>query len=263
MTTDGLPAGESQAYRGHTDPEGGRPALLAYILPLVVFSVLTAIEPKPRAEDLPDADAHAPASAAWYEIEYRHYPLVYSTKIALTVAAMAYAWPVYRRTWRRPGALAVLIGVLGVVAWVLLAMLQERLGSTFEFGKRSAFNPLQRFDDQPGLAFAFLAVRLLGLVVVVPIAEEFFLRGFLVRYLVDQEWWRVPFGTINRAALIAITVAPILMHPNEALAALVWFSAVTWLMVRTRNIWDCVAAHAITNLLLGAYVISTGNWWLM
>jgi hypothetical protein len=53
------------------------------------------------------------------------------------------------------------------------------------------------------------------------------------------------------------------MHPQEALAAAVWFSAITWLMLRTRNIWDCVAAHAVTNLLLGLYVVVTGNWWLM
>ena len=53
------------------------------------------------------------------------------------------------------------------------------------------------------------------------------------------------------------------MHPGELLAAFVWFSMVTWLMVRTRNIWDCVVAHAVTNLLLGIYVVTTGNWQLM
>jgi hypothetical protein len=51
-----------------------------------------------------------------------------------------------------------------------------------------------------------------------------------------------------------------LLHPAEALAAAVWFSLVTWLMVKTRNIWDCVAAHAVTNLLLGFYVLYTGEW---
>jgi hypothetical protein len=34
------------------------------------------------------------------------------------------------------------------------------------------------------------------------------------------------------------------------LAAAVWLSLDTWLMVRTRKIWDCVAAHAVTNLLV-------------
>mgnify|MGYP006910770527 CR=1 FL=1 len=42
-----------------------------------------------------------------------------------------------------------------------------------------------------------------------------------------------------------------------------WFSMVTWLYVRTRNIWDCVAAHAVYKVLLGIYVVSNGDWRLM
>jgi membrane protease YdiL (CAAX protease family) len=53
----------------------------------------------------------------------------------------------------------------------------------------------------------------------------------------------------------------VIYHP-EKLAALVWFSLVTWLMWRTRNIWDCVAAHAVTNLLLGIYVVTQHQWQL-
>jgi hypothetical protein len=45
-------------------------------------------------------------------------------------------------------------------------------------------------------------------------------------------------------------------------AAVVWFSLVTWLMIRTGNIWDCVAAHAVTNLLLGIYVLVSHDWHL-
>jgi hypothetical protein len=39
-------------------------------------------------------------------------------------------------------------------------------------------------------------------------------------------------------------------------------------MAKTRNIWDCVAAHALTNLLLGIYIFASGyiwasdRWWL-
>jgi hypothetical protein len=73
----------------------------------------------------------------------------------------------------------------------------------------------------------------------------------------------VPFGNVNRAAIAAGTVVPMLMHPAEFLAAAVWFTGITWLMVRTRNIWDCVAAHAVTNLLLGVYVVTFDQWQLM
>ena len=54
-----------------------------------------------------------------------------------------------------------------------------------------------------------------------------------------------------------------LMHPAELLAAAVWFSLVTWLMVKTRSLWDCIVAHATTNLLLGCYVLWSGEWTLM
>src|SRR5205085_2234687 len=112
-------------------------------------------------------------------------------------------------------------------------------------------------------AYGFLAVRFIGLVVIVPVIEEFFLRGFVMRFVMKDRWWEVPFGSVNRTAVIIGTALPILLHPQEAVAALVWFSAITWLMIRTRSIGSCVLAHAITNLMMGIYVIVTGNWWLM
>ena len=38
---------------------------------------------------------------------------------------------------------------------------------------------------------------------------------------------------------------------------------ITWLMLKTRSIWDCVVAHAATNLILGIYVVLSGTWRLM
>ena len=77
--------------------------------------------------------------------------------------------------------------------------------------------------------------------------------------MVRDTWWEVPFGEVTSTAILIGTLFPVLYHP-EKLAALVWFSLVTWLMIRTRNIWDCIAAHAITNLMLGIYVVSYADW---
>jgi uncharacterized protein len=73
--------------------------------------------------------------------------------------------------------------------------------------------------------------------------------------------YSVPAGQWNGKFLPPVvgTALPMLSHP-ELLAAAVWFSMITWLMVRTRNIWDCVTAHAITNLILGVYVVVSGDW---
>jgi len=151
--------------------------------------------------------------------------------------------------------------VVTVDGYAVLA--QAASGWLKSLGPRSAFNPLEELKDQSLLAYGFLTVRFFGLVLVVPVIEEFFLRGCVMRYVVSERFWEVPFGNVNRAAVIAGTLIPVLMHPQEALAAAIWFSAVTWLMIRSRNIWDCVLAHAVTNLLMGIYVIASGQWWLM
>lgn len=223
------------------------------------------------------------------KIPYQYYPWFYSAKIALTVLTMLVVWPGYRSfSWRVSG-LSIVVGVVGVVLWIALCHLRLEvrivgpvdrfLGGLLPWsdaeipsiglmailgtGERSAFNPLEQLADTPVWAYLFLVIRFTGLALIVPIIEEFFLRGFLMRYVMHANWWQVPFGQVNRAAVIVGTAVPMLMHPGELLAALVWFSMVTWLMVRTRNIWDCVVAHAVTNLLLGIYVVTTDNWQLM
>ena len=136
------------------------------------------------------------------------------------------------------------------------------MGGILGSGDRAAFNPFVQFAERPFWAWTFLAIRFFGLALIVPVIEEFFLRGFVMRFVVERDWWEVPFGKVNRLAIVLGTLVPVLSHP-EMIAAAVWFSLVTWLMLRTRNIWDCVAAHAVTNFLLGVYVVVSGDWWLM
>jgi len=238
---------------------------IVFLLPFVVFMLVGSVEPAAPA----DGGNAAGRTIGWFSfgISYSDYPLIYTIKIVLTLVAIAYVWPGYRQFAWRLGPLAIGIGVVGTAAWIGLAMLQRviaaRWGWDFGLGKRSAFNPLAEMRDHPAWAYTFLAIRFVGLAVVVPVIEEFFLRGFVMRFVIAPDWWKVPFGAATRLAIVVGTAVPVLMHPQEALAAAVWFSAITWLMLRTRNIWDCVAAHAVTNLLLGVFVVASGNWWLM
>jgi CAAX prenyl protease-like protein len=256
--------------------------------------LLTELEPSPppprpaeageaqtldaTGQPLPSTAAESTAEdpfAAADRAEYRRYPAIYSVKIALTVLAMALVWPGYRTFPCRVSPLALAVGVLGAPLWIGLCQLDWEpivlgplgLADFFrEMGERPAFNPLVELADSPRWAYGFLAIRFVGLALVVPVIEEFFLRGFVMRIVVHDQWEQVPFGSTTPAALAVGTALPMLMHPAELFAAMAWFSLVTWLMVRTRNIWDCVAAHAITNLLLGIYVVSVNtpeSWRLM
>ena len=240
-------------------------AWLIYVLPLVVFMLVGVLEPAPPSAA--DATSGQSGSSAWF-LPYSAYPIVYTLKIVLTLAAIGFVWPGYRQFPWRLSPWAFVVGVVGIVLWIGLCKLQLEivhwlsLDGLTHAGRRSAFNPLVQLADRPALARAFLAVRFFGLVVVVAIVEEFFLRGFVIRYFVRNDWWNVAIGEVNRTAIAVAIVVPVLMHPlaTEALAAAAWFGLVTWLSVRTRNIWDCVVAHGVTNLLLGLYVLYTGEW---
>jgi CAAX prenyl protease-like protein len=245
---------------------------LTFLLPFLVYMVLGAFEPaapKPSLV-LPDGSTRPAINQNWFGLEYRQYPVVYTVKIALTIAAMIFVWPGYRSFPFRISWLAVVVGVTGVVLWVAICQMHiERqllsplgLEKFLGLGDRPAFNPLAELAETPGWAYTFLGIRFVGLALVVPVIEEFFLRGFVMRWAVNDEWWNVPFGQATPLAVVLGTAVPMLMHPGELLAAFVWFSFVTWLMIRTRNIWDCVAAHAITNLLLGIYVVTQHQWQL-
>jgi uncharacterized protein len=232
-----------------------------FLLPFAVYMLAGSLDPTP---DQPGG------KAIGLSIPYSYYPWLYAIKIALTVATIVFVWPGYREFRLRLSPLAITVGVVGGPLWIGLCLLGweqvyllpvlERVGLGSLIGARSSFNPFEQLAGHS--AWAFLAVRFFGLVAVVPLIEEFFLRGFLMRFVMERDWWEVPFGKASTLAIVLGTVVPMLSHP-ELLAAAVWFSMITWLMLRTRNIWDCVAAHALTNLILGIYVVTTGTWRLM
>ncbi|MBL9123986.1 MAG: CAAX prenyl protease-related protein [Planctomycetaceae bacterium] len=275
-------------------PQGRRSPWLVFVVPFVVYLSLTQLEPAPpeRTADTPAAatgtatesdtptqpeaaaesspDAPAAAAPGLLGLEYRHYPLVYTFKIAVTFGLILLAWPGYREVPFRVTLVAPLVGAIGAPIWIGLCRLEtsllpalglDWLGDT---SARTGFNPLAELRDNPAWAYGFLAIRFFGLVVVVAIIEEFFLRGFLIRFLTRGDWWNVPLGTVTAFPLVAMTVAAALSHPpSEYLAAVVWFSLLSWLMLRTKSLWDCVIAHGVTNLLLGIYVVTTGQWEFM
>ncbi len=162
--------------------------------------------------------------------------------------------------------LAVFAGVLGGAIWIGLCRLNlesrfmTAIGLPVEWlGRRDAINPWEFFFDA-GDRNLFLVARFALLVIAVPIAEELMLRGFLMRYLEHASWETLSLDQIGRTGCIAATVYGVLSHPAEWIAAAVWFTLITLLMIRTKRFWDCVVAHSITNAILGAYVLWAQDW---
>jgi CAAX prenyl protease-like protein len=110
----------------------------------------------------------------------------------------------------------------------------------------------------------FLAVRILGSAGLVPILEELFWRGWLMRWLVAPKFQAVPLGTYTplsfwvTAALFASEHGP--YWEVGLLAGIIY----NWWLISTRNLADCILAHAVTNGCLAAYVLGWKQWqyWL-
>jgi hypothetical protein len=111
----------------------------------------------------------------------------------------------------------------------------------------------------------FLFFRIAISVVAVPILEELFWRGWLMRWLIDSDnFERVPLGTYAPMAFWVVALLFASEHGSFWDVGLLTGVIYNWWMVRTRNLWDCILAHAVTNGALAAYVVLAGQWqyWL-
>ena len=194
-----------------------------------------------------------------------HYPLSY---LAVVIGVgMATVWllrgkAILKPHWNvLPG---LVVGVIGVGVWIGLAELawERQLGRNLPEWLRPeprlGFNPHSHFSD-PLFVWGFVSVRLLGLVVLVPIVEEIFWRGFLARWLEDPDWEQVPLGRFSTRSFLGVVALFTLAHP-EWLAAAAYCALLNGLLLWKRDLWNCVIAHAVSNCLLAVYILGTESW---
>jgi len=113
--------------------------------------------------------------------------------------------------------------------------------------------------------FLFLFFRIAISVIAVPILEELFWRGWLMRWLIDgDDFRRVPLGKYTPMAFWVTALLFAAEHGSFWDVGLITGAIYNWWMVRNRNIWDCIVAHAVTNGALAAWVVGAGQWqyWL-
>ena len=211
--------------------------IVPYAIPIFAFLIFTNLE------------GHLPGPA-WY-------PLAYTLKV-LVVAFLAL---LYRRTWvdfrpvppLRTIALAVMTGLGVFVLWIKLEGWYPALPL---LGKRTGFDPQFLCATWK---LPFLTVRFLGLVLLVPLIEELFWRSFLIRWLIEPNFPKVPIGQVTPTAAAITSAVFALSHPEwlpALLTGLLW----AWLLWQTRSLSACLISHAIANLALGIHVLITGDW---
>jgi CAAX prenyl protease-like protein len=168
---------------------------------------------------------------------------------------------------------AVGVGLGVAVLWELLSRNVPGLTRIYEYALHwttgralppvkppEGWTPLTVFRNAPALAYCFIALRILGRSLVVPLIEEVFYRSFVYRYIIQPKFESVPLTLRHNRAWLLTSALFALAHPDQWLAGLVCGLAYQWLVIRSGRLGDAILAHAITNGLLSAWVIYRGTW---
>jgi len=180
---------------------------------------------------------------------------LYGLRSGVALLAVVFLWRHFHelKTIRgiRPShwALATGIGLAVLAAWVSLDI------QPLAFAAKDGFNPL--VDGRPHLGLT--AMRLAGATLVVPVVEELFWRSFILRWLHHPKFLTVDPVSVGLRALL-ISSALFATEHRLWFAGLLAGLAYGWLYQRTGNLWPPILAHAVTNGLLGTYVLVTGAW---
>lgn len=214
----------------------------ARVAPFVVFIVITF------AQD-------------WFGATGRYW--IYLAKTIIGAWMLWAVWPVVAEMRWKFSWQAIVVGIGVFVIWVKLDDWLVQLGLPNSYPKLklsgSAWNPNEAFGAGSALAWFFIIVRIAGSSLVVPMLEEVFFRSFLYRYITKADFLSVSLGVfVLRSFLITSLIFG--FEHREWLAGLLCGFAYQGLVCRMNRIGDAITAHAITNFLLGCWVVWRGAW---
>jgi exosortase E/protease (VPEID-CTERM system) len=178
-------------------------------------------------------------------IDYLYPVRVVTTSGALWAFRKAYrplAW-----TWSWP-ALVFGMAVFGV--WMVLEPADHH---------RSTVVAASLATLPEGLTMIWIGFRVLGAVLIVPVAEELAFRGYVLRKLVASDFATVRPGRFTLFACLLSSALFGMLHGRWLAGTLAGIGYALALRQRGQ-LADAVVAHMTTNALLAAYVLSHHRW---
>lgn len=221
------------------------PPFLAYTAPFVVFLLFLALE-----QGISSLGAE---SGQWWLATPKYW--VFPLQTLVCGGLLLYYWRHYQFGPLASGWVGILGGLVILGIWIAP---QAVLG----FPPRIAggFDPYS-LGTEGATPALMIAARFARLVIVVPLVEEIFWRGFLMRYLIKEDFQKVPFGAYSHLSFFGVAGLFMLVHsqadwPAAFLSGII-FNAIA---VKTKSLFACVIAHAVANLGLGMYIMTTRQW---
>ena len=225
-------------------------ATLSRTLPFVVYILLLALNDSLATWMLPLGH-----DARW----------LYGVRILVVASFLAWFWrdyselsandlPTQSRLSTSGYLLSIAVGLLVFVLWIAPYPAWAIMG---EAQHGVGFNPLNA--DGKTIDTLLAITRITGAALIVPLMEELFWRSFFMRWLQDQDFLKVNPAYIGHFAFFA-SAALFAVEHSLWLAGLIAGFAYGWLYKSQRNLWSPIIAHAVTNGLLGLWVLYTAHW---
>jgi exosortase E/protease (VPEID-CTERM system) len=178
------------------------------------------------------------------------FELLYPVKVVVVAAVLYHFRKAYRGLgweWSWPAAF---IGVLVFLTWMLL----EPVAGSDQTALKKSLNELPA-----GLAAAWLAFRLLGSTLMVPVAEELAFRGYLLHKLIRTDFENIRLGQFTWPSFLVSSVLFGLLH-GRWLAGTLAGMGFALALYRRGRLTDAMVAHITANALIAVCVLFLGRW---
>jgi uncharacterized protein len=221
-----------------TDPAVGGQRSVRYVLPFALFLALLALFaeiPLPSALTGP----------GW---------------LILFVPLSIACWPREISVVPRHWVSSTVIGLVVFALWIAPDVLVPGYRHSLLFSNALLGHLHSSLPAAPLRTPLVLAWRTARAVIVVPIVEELFWRAWLMRWLINPNFERVPLGSYSVVSFWLTAILFASEHGPYWDVGLIAGLIYNWWMIRSKSLADCILMHAITNLALSIYVIGTAQW---
>lgn len=168
--------------------------------------------------------------------------------------------PLGRPYW----GLAIVGGAVAAWGWIVGQSAFEALGLGGRLpimpGVKVAYDPRVDLGADDLFWWAWW-LRMLVAVIAVPVVEELFWRGFLLRALIDwHNFERVPLGRFTWFSFLGTSLISTLQHPDNWGVSILCWLGFNLAFYYTRSLLCLMLLHGFTNLVLYAMVLRVSDW---
>lgn len=174
---------------------------------------------------------------------------LYALRVVALAAALAAGWRYYMALDWRAGWTPIVLGLIVGAAWIAT---DPGRGEETALGAWLA-------GLSPAAAVAWIAMRLTGTILLVPVAEELAFRGYFHRKLIADKFEDVAEGAFSWKAFLVTALAFGLIHERwlaGALAGAVFALA----MYRSGKVSGAIIAHMAANALIALWAVGFAQW---